>query len=181
MLGDTNYTTGEIKDYIQKVGYSQITVIEKMKKATIDNVIYNKQSTLIPSELRPEVQDGIFAVPPVVMSYCLKFLCHHHLYDIVNRQQSLFDLTLTITKMYFVCEDYLSNSLTILGVCNAIVGDIDSANYHYDAALECEVHVCRTAAERKVNLNTNIDELRAQIIMYKQRLFCHINCMTSKK
>jgi hypothetical protein len=38
MLGDTNYTTGEIKDYIQKVGYSQITVIEKMKKATIDNV-----------------------------------------------------------------------------------------------------------------------------------------------
>jgi hypothetical protein len=42
MLGDTNYTTGEIKYYIQNVGCLQITLSEKMKKATIDNVMYNK-------------------------------------------------------------------------------------------------------------------------------------------
>jgi hypothetical protein len=83
--------------------------------------------------------------------------------------------------MHFVSEDQLSDSLTILGVCNEIVGDRDSANYHYDAALECEYQECRTAAERKVNLNMNIDQLRAQNNMYTLKVLYHINCMTSKK
>jgi hypothetical protein len=181
MLSDTNYTTGEIKHYCQNVGCLQITLSEKMKKATIDNVMYNQQSTLIPAELRPDVQDGCFTVPPVVMSHFLKFLCHHHLYNIVDSQQSLLELFRTIKDKHFVSEDQLSVSLTILGVCNEILGDIDSANYHYDAALECEDQVCRTAAERKVNLNMNIDQLRAQNTMHTLKLWYHIKCMTSKK
>jgi Mg2+ and Co2+ transporter CorA len=181
MLGDTNYTTSEIKYYSQNVGCLQITLSEKMKKATIDNVICNKQSTLIPPELRLDVQDGCVTVPPFAMSHCLKFLCHHHLYDIVDRQQSLIELFRTIKDMHFVSEDQLSDLLTILGVCNEIVGDIESANYHYDAALECEYQVCRTAAARKVNLNMNIDQLRAQNNMYRLKLLYHINCITSKK
>jgi hypothetical protein len=43
----------------------------KMKLATIDNVLYSRQSTLIPHELKLEVQDGNVHVPPVVMSHCL--------------------------------------------------------------------------------------------------------------
>jgi len=140
-----------LKYYKQKVGSSQITLNEKMELATVGNVLYVKQSTLIPHELKPEVQDGCFTVPPVVMSHCLKFLCYHHLYNIVNRQQSLRDLSLTINEKYFVSEDQLSESLTILGVCNEIVGDKDRAYDCYDTALKCEYYVCRTAAERKVN------------------------------
>ena len=94
-----------------------------MRLTTIDNVLYLEQSTLIPHELKPEVQGVHFDVPPVVMSHCLRFLCYHHLYDIVNRQQALRDLYLTIQEMYFVTGDKLSNSLTILGVCNEIVGE----------------------------------------------------------
>ena len=75
------------------------------------------------SELQAEVQDYHFDVPPVVMSHCLRFLCYHHLHNIVNRQQSLRDLYLTIKEKYFVSENRLSDSLTILGVCNEIVGD----------------------------------------------------------
>ena len=91
--------------------------------ATISNVMYVTQSTLIPHELKPEVQDGNFNVPPVVMSHCLRFLCYHHLDNIVNRQQALDDLFLTINEVYFVTEQRYSNSLTIIGVCNEIVGD----------------------------------------------------------
>jgi hypothetical protein len=112
MLGMANYTTDDIKYYKQNVGCSKITLNEKMRLATINNVWYVKQSTLIPHELKLEVQDGNFYVPPVVMSHCLRFLCYHHLYDIVNRQQSLRDLYLTIKEMYYIGDRTLSNSLT---------------------------------------------------------------------
>jgi hypothetical protein len=62
------------------------------------------------------------------MSHSLRFLCYHHLYNIVNRQQSLRDLYLTIKERYFITEDRLSNSLTILGVCNEIVGAKEAAD-----------------------------------------------------
>ena len=124
-----------------------------MRLATISNVRYVKQSTLIPLELKLEVQDDEFNVSPVVMSHCLRLLCYHHLNNIVNRQQSLLYLYLTIKEKYFVSENSLSDSITILGVCNEIVGDKDTAYYCYDAALQNEHYVCHTAAKRKVDLN----------------------------
>ena len=153
VLCNDNYTTNDIKYYKQNVGCSKITLNEKMRLATINNAWYVKQSTLIPLELKLEVQDGDFDVPPVVMSHCLRFLCYHHLYNIVNRQQSLRDLYLTIRERYFVGQNQLSNSLTILGVCNEIVGDKGSAYYCYDAALQSEYSISLTAAKRKENLN----------------------------
>ena len=104
-----NYTTYHFKYYKQIIGCSNITLNEKMRMATIDSVWYVKQSTLIPHELKPEVQDGVFLVPSVIMSHCLRFLCYHHLYNIVNRQQSLRDLYLTIKEGYFVGENQLSD------------------------------------------------------------------------
>jgi hypothetical protein len=77
----------------------------------------------------------------------------HHLYNIVNRQQSLRDICRTIKEKYFVAEEKLSDSLTILGVCNEKIGDKEVANYYYNAALQCEYRICRTAARRFVNLN----------------------------
>jgi hypothetical protein len=155
MLHKAHYTTNDIKYYKQNAGCSKITLNEKMRLATINDVRYVEQSTLIPHELKLEVQKkgGIFDVPPVVMSHCLRFLCYHHLYDIVNKQESLSDLYLTIKEKYFISENQLSNSLTILGVCNEIVGDKEAAYYCYDTALQCDEFICSTAAERKVNLH----------------------------
>ena len=153
MLGMANYTTYDIKYYKQNVGCSKITLNEKMRLATINNVWYVKQSTLIPHELKLEVQDGNFYVPPVVMSHCLRFLCYHHLYDIGNRQQSLHDLYLTMKERYFIPKNQLSNPLTILGVFNEIIGDNETAYYCFDTALRCKYAICRTAAKRKANLN----------------------------
>ena len=153
MLRVANNTTECIKYYKQNVGCSTITLNGKIRLATIDSVCYSMQSTLIPHELRPEVQDEFFVVPPVVMSHCLRFLCYHHLHNIVNRKQSLRDLYLTITEKYFIPESILSNSLTILGVCNEIVGDKETADRCYNTALQNEYCICHTVAKRKVNLN----------------------------
>ena len=84
-------------------------------------------------------------VSPVVMS--------HHLNNIVNRQQSLRDLYLTIQERYFISTIQLSSSLTILGVCNEKVGDKEAAYHCYDTALQNEYQICRSADKRKVNLN----------------------------
>jgi hypothetical protein len=69
MLNTVNYTTEDINYYKQNAGCSNITLNEKMRLATISNVMYVKQSTLIPHELKPEVQDDSFNVRSVV-------LCH---------------------------------------------------------------------------------------------------------
>ena len=152
-LHQINYNTVDIMVYTQNVGCSNITLNDKIRLATIDYLCYVKQSTLIPHELKPEVQEGNFCAPPVVISHCLRFLCYHHLYDIVNRQQSLRELYLTIEERYFVSENALSDSLAILGVCHEIVGDKEAAYQCYDTALQNEYAICRTAAKRKVNLN----------------------------
>ena len=153
MLSVDNYTTERIKYYKQNVGCSTITLNGKMRLATIGGVWYTRQSPLMPRELQPEVQDDRFYVPPVVMSHCLRFLCYHHLHNIVNRQQSLRDLYLTIKETYFITEDELSNSFTILGVCSEIVGDKETADRCYNTALQNEYTICSSAAKRKVNLN----------------------------
>jgi hypothetical protein len=72
---------------------------------------------------------------------------------LVNRQQSLRDLYLTIKESYIIGVNTFSNSLTILGVCNEIVGDKGRAYYCYDTALQDEYQICHSAAKRKVNLN----------------------------
>ena len=152
MLNKNNYTTDDIIHYKQNVGCSNSTLSEKMRLATMNDVWYVKQSTLIPRELKPEVLDGPFRVPPVVMSHCLRFLCYHHLYNIVNKQQSLRDILLTIKKLHFISHTELSISFTILGVCFEIVGDKERAYHCYDGALQCPYEICRTAAKRKAKL-----------------------------
>jgi hypothetical protein len=56
-------------------------------------------------ELKLEVKDGDFCVPPVVMSHCLRFLCYHHLYNIVNRQQSLRDIMVLSILPHITASD----------------------------------------------------------------------------
>jgi hypothetical protein len=153
LLCVANYTTECIKYYKQNVGCSTITLNDKMRLTTIGDVWYSRQSPLMPRELQPEVQDSTFYVPPVVMSHCLRFLCYNHLHNIVNRQQSLRDLNLTIKEKYFIPKNELSNSLSILGVCNEIVDDKETADRCYNTALQNEYYICRTVAKRKEHLN----------------------------
>jgi hypothetical protein len=112
-----------------------------MRLGAIQNVLYIKQSTLIPDELKPEVKEDDFHVPPVIMSHCLRFLCYQHLHNIVKRKQSLCDLYLTLTELYFVGQSDKSNALTILGECNEIVGDKEKAYHLYDAALHNDYYI----------------------------------------
>ncbi|VDI23259.1 Hypothetical predicted protein [Mytilus galloprovincialis] len=145
------YKEEDINSYRQNV-HSKLTFIDRMKLATVNNTRYMRYSSLIPEELKLEVEDGDIDIPPVVMSFCLRFLCHQHLGDIFNRKKALNDLLLAVENDCFVSSDELSDSKTILGVCYEISGDITNAYQYFDEALEVDEFVCRSAKARKSTL-----------------------------
>ena len=143
-----DYITDEMKLYHHNLGKTSLTLYNRLKLRTLQNVKYGLSSTLIPNELQLEVQDCYFYVPPVVMSYCLQFLCHHHLGDISNSQQAISDLHCTIQERYFVPDSHLSDSLVILAVCYETSGNKDTALRYYEEASQCDSMKCSSVRKR---------------------------------
>ncbi|CAC5366525.1 unnamed protein product [Mytilus coruscus] len=110
--------------------HSTLTLIERMKISIVESVTCLQHSSLIPEELRLEVNGLCFIIPSVVLSDCLRFLCYHHIGDISNRQQALHYLYLTVKNKCFMSNVGFSESITILGVCCELSGDKDKA-YHW--------------------------------------------------
>ncbi|XP_052074167.1 uncharacterized protein LOC127712040 [Mytilus californianus] len=141
-------------NYRQNV-HSSMTLNDKMKKATVTNVMYLSHSPLLPEELQLDGSEQGLVIPPVVMSHCLRYLCYHHLGDIFNRQQALHDLYLTVTNRYFIQPKEMSDSLTILGICYEISGARDTAYLCYETALKCDYRISSIAEKRKSKLDGN--------------------------
>ncbi|CAC5410075.1 unnamed protein product [Mytilus coruscus] len=151
----SSYDSQQIINYQNIAACNNLTLNERMKLLTYSNINFVKNSALIPTELQYEVQKRSLIVPPVVMSHCLRFFCYHHLHDIYNRQQSLQDLLVTIEQRYFVVENLLSPSYTLLGICYQISGDPQSAHRCYEKALCSGGFICESAGTRLANLISN--------------------------
>lgn len=132
-----------------------MTLNERIKMAFIRSVSYCAYSSLIPEELKLEVDTSERLIPPVVISHCLRFLCYHHLCDIVNRQQALRDLYLTVKHEYLFTLGELSDSITILGTCYEMSGATDIAIQCYYKALQIDSNKSRTEERRKSKLNVS--------------------------
>ncbi|VDI57443.1 Hypothetical predicted protein [Mytilus galloprovincialis] len=132
--------------------HSFMTVNERMTLATAQHVHYVQHSQLIPEELQLEVEHSAMNILPNVMSYCLRFLCYHHLGDIPNKRQALRDLDITVKDNVIISNDAVSHALTLLGVCFEISGDKDMAYQCYEEALQCDSFVCPSAEARKLKL-----------------------------
>ncbi|XP_071148294.1 uncharacterized protein [Mytilus edulis] len=151
----SSYNSQQTSNYKNIAACNSLTLNDRMKLLTYSNINYVKNSALIPTELQYEVQKRSLIVPPVVMSHCLRFFCYHHLHDIYNRQQSLQDLLVTIEKRYFVVENLLSPSYTLLGTCYQISGDQQSAQRCYEKALCSGGFICESAGFRLAKLISN--------------------------
>ncbi|CAC5378297.1 unnamed protein product [Mytilus coruscus] len=133
-----------------------LTLGEKMKIGTIDCVIYNSGSCLIPEELRLYVMDDELMVLPDVMSHCLRFLCYHHLHEISMRNEALCDLQKSAESVIPGTLDHaISPSFTISGVCNAIAGRKQCAFNCYKNALDCRGVRCKGAGRGLIDLVLN--------------------------
>ncbi|XP_063406035.1 uncharacterized protein LOC134689995 [Mytilus trossulus] len=153
----------QIKRYRQNV-HSKLRLRDKLKLATVRDVTYICHSSLIPEELQLEVEETHICLPPIVLSRCLRFLCHHHLGNIFNRQLELHNLFLTAKYKHFVSSQKTSDSLTVLGRCYEISGDKLTALQWYQEAVQCEGDECFTAkARRKIILSNHFYKIVFQL------------------
>ncbi|XP_071142580.1 uncharacterized protein [Mytilus edulis] len=148
------YSDQQINNYRNHV-HSKMTLQDKMRMAVVNHVEYVQHSSLIPNELQEEVKDCNILIPPIVMSHCLRFLCYHHVDDILNRQKALHDLFSTVKQRNLIGSNTLSTSFTILGICVEITGDKDIAYHCYERALQCEDCLCHSAEARRSKLLTD--------------------------
>ncbi|VDI42874.1 Hypothetical predicted protein [Mytilus galloprovincialis] len=133
----------------QRLAYcQQITLMNRIRLATMGDIIFIKGSPLIPRELQFEAQDFKLRVPPVVMCHCLKFLCYYHLNDFYKRKLSLQDLRRTIQNEYFLAKNEMSVCYTLLGVCYELANNTDLAYRSYINAVRCEGELCKSAKFR---------------------------------
>lgn len=150
-LGSLFYDNDIMNTYAQNV-YETITSLNKrIQLATVSSVTFLQHSSIVPDEFRLEVEDGCFYIPFVVLSYCLKFLSYHHLGNVFKRQQALRDLHLTVEERFFIPAHLESQSLTILGMCCQLNGNINTACQCFDEALQC-VSISKTAEIRKAGI-----------------------------
>ncbi|XP_063418138.1 uncharacterized protein LOC134700917 [Mytilus trossulus] len=151
VLNCNEHSCGHRVMYRQNV-HSSMTLNQRMKMAIIGNVRYCEHSSLIPEELKLEVETTMVEIPPVVLSHCLRFLCYHHLGDIINRQKSLRDLHLTVKQQYLIQFAFFPVSITIVGVCFEILGAKDVAYQCYEEAIQVNDWSASTAKIRKSKL-----------------------------
>ncbi|CAC5406620.1 unnamed protein product [Mytilus coruscus] len=151
MLKDVDYDCEVHQNCYRKNVHSTMTLNDRMKISTISHVRYIKHSSLIPLELKLEVEDAAINIPPNVISHCLRCLCFHRLGDIFNRQQALRDLYLIVIDNYSITRSHISISLTILGVCYEISGDKDRAYQCYGEALQRNNMLSSLSAEKRIS------------------------------
>ncbi|VDI71241.1 Hypothetical predicted protein [Mytilus galloprovincialis] len=154
-IGCKKYRDRHINYYRNHV-HATMTLQVKMRMVVIQNVMYLSHSSLMPDELQLEVNDNLIAIPPIVMSHCLKFLCYHHVGDVLNRHHALHDLFSTVKQRNLISSSTLSISLTILGICLEISDEKDAAYLCYEEALQCEGIICTTAEARRSKLLTDL-------------------------
>ncbi|CAC5422693.1 unnamed protein product [Mytilus coruscus] len=152
-IGCHRYDDRHISYYRNHVN-STMTLHDKMRMAVVNMVKYVQNSSLIPKELQQEVKGQFISISPSVMSHCLRFLCYHHIDEIINRQQALRDLYSTVKGNTLITTNTLSNSIAILGVCFEIADDKNTAYQCYGEALQCDSLICATAEARRSNLLT---------------------------
>ncbi|XP_063443284.1 uncharacterized protein LOC134723654 [Mytilus trossulus] len=122
-MGSNIYTEDCLKNYRQNV-HSAMTLNNRMKIATADCVMYLKDSSLIPTELKLTQGDVTIFVPPLTMSHFFRFLCYHHLGDIPNKRHAIRDLKFTCTVEEKECMEYSPHlNLDILGICYELSGN----------------------------------------------------------
>ncbi|CAC5400857.1 unnamed protein product [Mytilus coruscus] len=100
----------------------RLGIIRLLRILYLPIVKFSERSSLIPDELKIDGADSKF-LPPVLYLHFLTFLCHYHLHNIRNYQESLGDLRLIIE------EDFMSFDMSYycLGVAFLVVGDRESA------------------------------------------------------
>ncbi|XP_052066572.1 uncharacterized protein LOC127706174 [Mytilus californianus] len=121
-------------------------------KIEICNVVrFKSKSTLIPQELQMEVEDISHCFPSTSYTHFLRFLCHYHMVNLIECNESLRDLQRTITS-----SDRLDTptskalSFICLGIGFQLLGNKDSARKAFNQAFKFESFGVKKIAKNRL-------------------------------
>ncbi|CAC5406468.1 unnamed protein product [Mytilus coruscus] len=109
-----------------------------LKIMLVDFMKFERNTWVIPNELQMEVENGDGFFSSIVYAYFLQFLCHYHLNNVRQCQDSIHTLQLVIAENYCIekGKSFQSEAYTILGIALQISGDNGAARQAFMQSVE---------------------------------------------
>ncbi|XP_071147370.1 uncharacterized protein [Mytilus edulis] len=144
---------------LSDIHYQSIKLLSSNKKSVayllkilyVDFIQFKVNSTLTPEELLMEGWNKRYAIPSTAYAYFLSFLCHYHLNNVRQCQDSIQDLKLVIGERYLM-TDVMSTAeaYTLLGIALQLFGDKESARQAFLQSLEIFQNESYNSASRRL-------------------------------
>ncbi|CAC5419509.1 unnamed protein product [Mytilus coruscus] len=128
-LSDVHYQVLKLQT-LQKKGFAYL-----LKIMFVDYIQFEVDSTLLPDELQIESVLVQF-FQSMSYAYFLNFLCHYHLNNVIQCQDSLQGLQLVIDEEYLMADIIKGNDYTLLWVVLQLLGDRESARQAFFQSVE---------------------------------------------
>lgn len=104
------------------------TNVRLWKLISVDYMIFESTSVLMPEELRLEWNGAMNTTPSSAYAVFLNFLCHYHLKNVVKYREALEVLQLVTTSNYLIGElSEKAAAYNILGIGFKLLDDMESA------------------------------------------------------
>ena len=142
------YSKEEYDFYLDSMCDKGLTLVDKLKQATVCLIIMLENSSLIPEEFLLEVKyRPLCTVPAVVLLHSMQYLCYNKLQNIKKRQKAISKLDGAIKSKFLILPPFYSVAFTFLGACFEMEGDNENAMNCYERALE-NPPLCKSAQDR---------------------------------
>lgn len=157
VLRKETYSKEEYDFYHDSMCGKGLSLMYKMKHATVNVIIMLENSSLIPEEFLPDINHRpLCSIPAPVLLHSMQYLCYNKLHNIEKRQEALSKLGRVVKAKFLILPRYYSTSLTLLGACYETEGDTENAMNYYKLALRLEnVQLCKSAQDRINRLLVN--------------------------
>lgn len=130
----------------------QNRLVPLLKIERCDYVRFKSQSTLIPEELQLEVEDTSHHFPATIYIHLLRFLCHYHLNNHLERYDSLRDLQETIANSDRIeTPTAKAISYICLGIAFQLNGDKDAARNAFQQAYQFDSFGVKLVAQKRLS------------------------------
>ncbi|CAC5412284.1 unnamed protein product [Mytilus coruscus] len=119
----------------------------ELKAITIDNLIFRKNSSIIPKELQLDVSKSHAIYDPLSFAYFLNFLCYYHLQDMTSCRYYLQKLRSTINLTTVGKQTHLSSPI-FCGIAYQLMGDTYVARQFFQQTAKFDSHNVTSAVQR---------------------------------
>ncbi|VDH99083.1 Hypothetical predicted protein [Mytilus galloprovincialis] len=139
---------------LKLLSFKKTSVAYLLKTLFVDHIQFREDSTLTPDELVMEGWKTLHFFPSTAYAYFLSFLCHHHLNNVRQCQDSLEGLELVIAESYLIPNWNTEDAYTLLGIALELHGDKESARQAFLQSVELSEDESHSfAAWRLLSLN----------------------------